>query len=370
MKHMILIISTITLLISNLYGWGHGSHRIINAAAVDHLPTEMSFFQDHREYLRVHSVDPDYSSDPYPDGYHWIDIDYYDAFFTGTLPHEWQAIIDMYGQATVEDVGIVPWVITWWMDDMAALMEAGDWNQVWQKAAELGHYIADSHQALHLTVNYNGWDTGNGGVHSRYETEMMNDHLDEIVLSDSIAEYWETPLESIFSYIDDIYPIVDLVMAADDLASDVDSNHGNTYLNIMWEEVGDTTIWSLERAVLDLASVWYTAWVNAGSPYPPGVVNIADQRPSQFELTTFPNPFNGQVNLSYQIMAEGETSLRIFDLNGRLVRTLVLGSSAPGDYVALWDGKDQDLVNVSSGIYLCELQNTGSSVVQKVSLLK
>ncbi len=39
--------------------WGWGSHRFINAAAVDHLPSETSFFQDHRDYLSEHSVDPD-----------------------------------------------------------------------------------------------------------------------------------------------------------------------------------------------------------------------------------------------------------------------------------------------------------------------
>ena len=39
--------------------WGWGAHRYINENAVDYLPSEMSFFQDHRQYLKDHSVDPD-----------------------------------------------------------------------------------------------------------------------------------------------------------------------------------------------------------------------------------------------------------------------------------------------------------------------
>ena len=179
MKKNILILLIILLTFPNLYGrWGWGSHRFINDRAVNHLPQTMSFFQDHRDYLSEHSIDPD--TDNLPGNYHYIDIDYYPEFFTGTLPHTWQGMIDLYGQNIMEDNGLVPWVIEWWMSDLRALMEAGNWNDVWQIAAELGHYVADSHQALHLTLNYNGQLSNNYGIHSRYETQMINPYLDDI----------------------------------------------------------------------------------------------------------------------------------------------------------------------------------------------
>ncbi len=40
--------------------WGWNAHRYINARAVDYLPAEMSFFQEHRSYLEEHAVDPGY----------------------------------------------------------------------------------------------------------------------------------------------------------------------------------------------------------------------------------------------------------------------------------------------------------------------
>ena len=166
MQKLLLSILLISLTSQTIQArWGWGSHRFINAAAVDHLPQSMNFFQDHRDYLSTHSVDPDTDSDP--GFYHYIDIDYYPEFFTGDLPHEWEAMVDLYGQDVMEDNGIVPWVIEWWIDDLKTLMENGDWTNVWQVAAELGHYVGDSHQALHLTLNYNGGLTGNWGIHSR-----------------------------------------------------------------------------------------------------------------------------------------------------------------------------------------------------------
>jgi hypothetical protein len=40
-------------------------------------------------------------------------------------------------------------------------------------AADIGHYVADMHQPLHLTRNYNGQLTGNYGIHARYEGQMI-----------------------------------------------------------------------------------------------------------------------------------------------------------------------------------------------------
>lgn len=364
----IILILLLTLTVSYAR-WGWGSHRFINDAAVDHLPEAMSFFQDHRDYLSDHSTDPDTDDDP--GYYHYIDIDYYPEFQAGTLPHTWVAMIDLYGQNTMEDNGLVPWVIEWWMNDLTSLMQDGDWNNAWQFAAELGHYVADSHQALHLTLNYNGQLSNNYGIHSRYETQMMNPRLADISFPDSIAGYWDSPIDSVFSYITDIYPIVDLVMAADDRADAVDSNHGNTYYNMLWEDLGDTTIWSLNRAAVDLASVWYTAWVNAGSPYPPGVVAIDEiQTPRAFQVNAYPNPFNARTLFQFSTKHSSNLSLTIYDLSGRLVKTIFSDNIAAGTYTFNWDGTSNTGAALTSGVYLAEFRSPQNRTIQKISLIK
>ncbi|MFQ6613757.1 MAG: hypothetical protein ACE5D1_02840, partial [Fidelibacterota bacterium] len=130
--------------------WGWEVHRFINFHAVENLPEEMNYWLDHQAFLRDHSVDPDMDSNP--GYYHYIDIDYYQEFFDGTLPHSWAGIVDLYGESIVIGNGIVPWVIADWTDSLSNLMAVGNWDQAWQVAAELGHYVADSHQPLHLTM--------------------------------------------------------------------------------------------------------------------------------------------------------------------------------------------------------------------------
>jgi len=250
-------------------------------------------------------------------------------------------------------------------------MQSRDWTNAWQLAAELGHYVADSHQALHLTLNYNGQKTDNYGIHSRYETEMINRHLAEINLKDSTATYWDSPIDSIFSYIEDIYPIVDQVMAADDRAYAADPNHGNTYYGILWEDLGDTTVWSLKRASMDLAALWYTAWMNAGKPYPEGVVSIADMgQPESFQLTAYPNPFNSQITLKVQLPEAGGFKVSILNLQGNLVNTLTSEEGIAGIYSFTWDGTDQYNIPVSSGVYFGQVISAGYSSIQKLILLK
>ncbi len=369
MKKITLIILITMLTLPALFGrWGWSGHRFINNTAVDHLPESMSFFQDHRGYLSDHAADPD--TDNFPGNYHYIDIDYYPEFFAGTLPHQWQDMIALYGQNTMEDYGLVPWVIDWWMSDMTTLMENGSWNDVWQVAAELGHYVGDSHQALHLTLNYNGQLTGNYGIHSRYETQMINPHLSEISFPDSVALYWESPLDSIFEYIDDIYLLVDMIIEADDRASTVDPNHHDAYFAHMWSDLGDTTIWSLNRASVDLASIWYTAWTNAGSPYPEGVGVDDIQVPGHFEIKAFPNPFNAQISIEFYLEHNTNASLTIFDVNGRLVQTLVHGDFKSGKHTVSWDGTNSRGIDVNSGVYLFVQNMPEKRSVKKLTLLK
>lgn len=369
MKKAVIILLLISCSLSHLYGrWGWGSHRFINDRAVDHLPETMSFWQDHRDYLSQHSVDPD--TDDFPGYYHYIDIDYYPEFFTGTLPHTWQGMIDLYGLNTMEDNGIIPWVIDWWITDLVTLMETGEWDGVWQVAAELGHYVADSHQPLHLTLNYNGQLTDNYGIHSRYETQMMNPHLDSIEFPDSTAGYWESPLDSVFTYIEEIFPIVDLVMAADDRAVQQDPNHNSTYYSMMWEDLGDTTIWALNKAVVNLASIWYTAWVDAGSPYPAGVGIEPIHTPDQFQVNAFPNPFNAQTVISFSLNEFTSPALNIYDLKGRLVKDFSLEGSQIGNYSITWDGSDQNGMEVGSGVYLVILETAQKRSLKKITLVK
>jgi hypothetical protein len=364
MKHYLLFLMFCSSLFAQNTEWGWEAHRYINDLAVDYLPTEMSFFQDHRNYLQEHSIDPDI--DTLPGYYHYIDIDYYPEFFTGTLPYDLDSLIALYNLPTVQNNGIVPWIVEQWTDSLTELMETGQWDEVWQVAAELGHYVADSHQPLHLTMNYNGQLTGNYGIHSRYETQMINPHLSQLPFPTGTGIFWPNVIDSIFLYIEEIYPYVDSIMIADDLASAQDPSYGNLYYSILWQKLENLTIISINKAIIDLASLWKTAWENAGRPSPLGIHSTNSDPGNYYLAEAYPNPFNSSTNIKFSIPRSGFVSLKIYNLIGQEVAIMVSENLTPGTYKFTWSPTG----GITSGVYLYRLQTGDYIETGKLVLMK
>ena len=83
-----------------------------------------------------------------------------------------------------------------------------------------------------------------------------------------------------------------------------------------------------------------------------------------------PNPFNPHTTIRYQLPRENEVTLRIYDMAGQLVRTLVERRVEVGYRTVLWDGRDERGREVASGVYLCRLQAGTFLAVQKMALIK
>jgi hypothetical protein len=343
--------------------WGWETHGYINEHAVDYLPAEMSFFQDHRNYLQQHSVDPD--MDQLPGYFHYIDIDYYQEFFSGTLPHDMDSLITLYGLSIVQNNGIIPWIIEEWTDSLSTLMATGQWEDVWQIAAELGHYVADSHQPLHLAINYDGQFSGNDGIHARYETQMINQHLLQLPLPQDRGIYCSNIIEFVFSYIEDIYPFVDKIMIADDLASSLDPTFNTTYYDFLWQELDQISISSINKAIVNLASLWRTAWENADSPSPLSI-EFNHHCPEFFLITkNYPNPFNQTTLITYEIPVMMYVEVNIYNQLGEKITTLLSGKQPAGYHSALWDAS-----GLASGIYYYRIEAGEFQDVEKMILLR
>jgi hypothetical protein len=87
----------------------------------------------------------------------------------------------------------------------------------------------------------------------------------------------------------------------------------------------------------------------------------------------YPNPFNPATNIAYTIAGEGDApvDLRIIDVRGRTVRTLVNGRQAAGqDHVARWDGLDDAGRPAHSGTYLAALTVRGETQSRFLTLVK
>jgi len=75
--------------------------------------------------------------------------------------------------------------------------------------------------------------------------------------------------------------------------------------------------------------------------------------PAQVQLEqNHPNPFNPRTEIGFRIPESGSVSLKIHDLLGREIATLVEGYKQAGEYAAIWDGKNSAGNSVASGIYI------------------
>jgi hypothetical protein len=84
----------------------------------------------------------------------------------------------------------------------------------------------------------------------------------------------------------------------------------------------------------------------------------------------YPNPFNPQTTIQYWLPAPGQVGLGIYDMLGQRVRVLVEQPSSPGVYRVEWDGRDDQGMDLASGIYLFRLQVGAFVAVRRMALLK
>ncbi|MCK4513070.1 PKD domain-containing protein, partial [bacterium] len=140
--------------------------------------------------------------------------------------------------------------------------------------------------------------------------------------------------------------------------------------------------WFEDGDPLPAPELWYrvTAWDTHGnesdpsSPASPEGTGVEDELPASFRLgSAVPNPFNPVTTISYWVpehAAGTEVELAVYDIGGRLVRTLVHGPTEPGRRAVAWDGRDNSGAAVSSGVYLYRLEAEGYEAVRKAVLLK
>lgn len=267
-------------------GWGFWAHKEINKRAVHVLPKGLKeFFLKHREYVTEHAIDPDIrrsrgdTLEPY---YHYLDIDYYGVYPFNELPRQYDAAVAKFGADTVLKQGVLPWRIAAYTDSLADAMRRNDEQRILHFAADIGHYVADAHVPLHTIVDYDGVRRGQKGIHKRWESELTERFGSAYRFPTSGAVYLNDPLKSAFDIILESYTYADSVFEADRKAVQTapgaktvksirrDGDTVFVYSEGYYEALKKFDVGLAERrmqkAVVAVASYWYTAWVRAGKP--------------------------------------------------------------------------------------------------------
>ncbi|RLC54930.1 MAG: hypothetical protein DRH89_08730 [Candidatus Cloacimonadota bacterium] len=92
--------------------------------------------------------------------------------------------------------------------------------------------------------------------------------------------------------------------------------------------------------------------------------------PAKIEISNFPNPFNPETTLFFSLPNEQEIELNIYNLKGQKVKQLAKGQFHSGNTSVVWNGKDDNGKQVSSGLYFYKLKTNEKVISKKMLLLK
>ncbi|NOT33016.1 MAG: hypothetical protein HOP12_02480 [Candidatus Eisenbacteria bacterium] len=359
-------LAALTLLTPSLaWSWGSQTHQYIARNYSKHLPPVIDGLRTYDAFVEAHVNDPDIrrSSTPGEGPRHFIDIDVYPEFFLGTLPHDRATLEAIYGAAFVLDTGIVPWAVGEVVTTLSQQFAAQNWSGAATTIADLCHYVGDSSQPLHCTQNYNGQLTGNTGIHSRYETSMINPHIAELNTPAATTVFYPNVVDAMFDFVGISWTGVSPLLSADNTAKTASGGLFNsTYYNSLWASTQVMTRERVNAATLATASFVYTAWRNAGEPAVPGSsVGVGPSALTIARLDAWPMPFRSALNVRFD--GSGPFTVDVFDIRGARVTRLVEQAASPG--MATWTPGGR----VEAGIYFLRLTTPEKSLVRRVTLL-
>ena len=96
------------------------------------------------------------------------------------------------------------------------------------------------------------------------------------------------------------------------------------------------------------------------------IVEVVVKVPNKFDLNqNYPNPFNPTTTISYEIAKETIVSLKVYDVIGNEIVTLVNETKPAGTYEVIFDAS-----NLSNGVYLYKIQAGNFTATKKLILMK
>ncbi|MCI0474468.1 MAG: T9SS type A sorting domain-containing protein, partial [Ignavibacteria bacterium] len=120
------------------------------------------------------------------------------------------------------------------------------------------------------------------------------------------------------------------------------------------------------NSVTKLKNLANTAWDFYNSGFTVGIKTISEKIPADFNLyQNYPNPFNPNTIINFQLPTNNFVTLKIYDITGKEVETLVNEQLSPGSYKVDWNAS-----RYPSGVYFYNLKSNGYTSTKKMILVK
>jgi hypothetical protein len=271
------VVLSAALMPAPAFAWGFVGHRYIMGRAIELLPPPLKAFFDHyRDEIVVRAVDPDlwrnvgWDEDPN----HFLDFgarEYGEYPFT-VLPRELGAAVEKFGIATVKRNGTLPWRAQELFGNLRRTFEGFARGSQYGPSdlilfsAVAGHYIQDAHQPLHATINYDGQQTGNTGIHARFERDLIEKFQSRLTVKPSPPTAITNARDRAFETLLASYKLVDPILKADTEAIGRKDTYDDEYFEAFFTRVKPILEQRLGEAIGATAGLIVGAWETAGKP--------------------------------------------------------------------------------------------------------
>jgi len=247
-----------------------------------------------------------------------------------------------------------------------------------------GNWTAPGYLGLKLIADgqiYYGWvhlsvSVGHGGYNYCYASFTLMDYAynsipDQLILAGQTCS--KKPKAT-------ITPSGIVSMCAGSITT-LSANSGNNH-SYQWKKNGSNISGATNSALIVTESGKYKVTItntNTGCSKTSKVttVNItckAGQVLNNEKLSVSPNPFSQTTVISFELVKDENVSIRIFDVEGRLIRTLASGALNAGVYALTWDSRDNPHGSggnaMDEGIYFLQLQSSDFSQTEKLMVTK
>ena len=259
------------------HAWGVTGHRYINRLAVAALPAELQpLYLANRDWITQHSVDPDdwRNRDRTEGPNHFIDMDTWGLDAANTYPQDYWTACGLYGKAEIDKNGIVPWRIGQYYGKLVRAFKAKNVRDIVETSAWLGHYAADIHVPFHAVANYDGQLSGQKGIHARFESVMVEKQIKFEDLKTHPAHRVAQVVPTAFAWAHESLKLSLPILAADKEAVAKDAAYGDLYYTEFGAKARPIAVRRLEEGAQDVASLWYSAWLEAGKPALPDAADV------------------------------------------------------------------------------------------------
>jgi photosystem II stability/assembly factor-like uncharacterized protein len=162
------------------------------------------------------------------------------------------------------------------------------------------------------------------------------------------------------------------------------SSLGYTKGSVLYKTTNAGSSWLVDSTLIPKGYVYSIAYNKNGNTFfglvsgyittdmiPFGVKDDAGQTVKSFALNqNYPNPFNPETNISFSLKNGSRVSLKVFDLMGREVATLIDGEKQAGNYNIRFDARNSSGEKLSSGVYFYRLKTNGFYETKKMILVR